>query len=209
MTRWQAGAGEGTGEQYAARFDALAAQGSDVHGEATCCEALVPSPARVLDAGCGTGRVAIRLAERGYDVTGADIDEGMLAVARGRAPGLRWVTADLAALDLGETFDLVVAAGNVIPLVAEGTEPLVVARLAAHLAPTGRLVVGFGLDREHLPPTGGLVPLVAYDAWCAEAGLVLEDRYATWDRDPYTGGSYAVSVHRLSSTVDVRTEPAT
>lgn len=209
MTRWQSGAGDRAAEQYAARFDALAAQGTDVHGEATCCEMLVPPPARVLDAGCGTGRVAIRLSDRGYDVTGADVDDGMLRVARDRAPGLRWVTADLASLDLGERYDLVVAAGNVIPLVAAGTEATVVARLAAHLAPGGLLVAGFGLDRQHLPPAGGLVALAAYDDWCADAGLELQDRCATWDRHPYDGGGYAVSVHRLSSTVDVRAEHAT
>lgn len=206
MTRWQGGTGDRIGEEYAARFDALAAQGADVHGEATFCEWLVAPGGRVLDAGCGTGRVSIRLAERGYLVTGVDVDEGMLAVARTRAPQLRWLTADLASLDLGETYDLVVAAGNVIPLVAEGTEATVVANLAAHLAPDGLLVAGFGLDRQHLPPTGGLVALAAYDAWCADAGLELQDRYATWDGDPYDGGGYAVSVHRISSTVDVRAD---
>jgi SAM-dependent methyltransferase len=150
----------------------------------------------VLDAGCGTGRVAIRLAERGFTCLGVDVDPAMLGVARTRAPGLRWVLADLAALDLGETFDLVVAAGNVVPLVAEGTERDVVTRMASHVRDGGRLVAGFGLDREHLPATAALVALADYDAWCAGAGLTLERRLATWEGEPYAGGGYAVSVHR-------------
>ena len=70
MTRWQQIARDSVGadyaEQYAARFRAMAARGEDVHGEATFVAELVDKPARVLDAGCGTGRVAIRLAELGY-----------------------------------------------------------------------------------------------------------------------------------------------
>lgn len=196
MTRWSGGAGEVTGEQFAARFDALAETGADVHGEATLCESLVPAGASVLDAGCGTGRVAIRLADRGFACVGVDLDASMLDVARSRAPDLRWVEADLCDLDLGETFDLVVAAGNVVPLVAEGTEAATVSHLAAHVREGAVLVAGFGLDLASLPASAGLVALGDYDAWCAEAGLHLERRLATWDGEPYAGGGYAVSIHR-------------
>ncbi len=181
MTRWSAATGGGSGRDYAARFDALAAQGTDVHGEASFCTALVPPPSRVLDAGCGTGRVAIRLAELGHDVTGVDLD----------------LVGD------GETmWDLVVMAGNIVPLVAEGTEPRVVERLAAHVAPGGLLVAGFGLDRAHLPPAGAVVDITAYDGWCAAAGLEPLRRLATWDGQPWTpDAGYAVSVHQRSGPV--------
>jgi SAM-dependent methyltransferase len=195
-TRWSDGSDAGTGERYAARFDALAASGADVHGEATLCELLAPAGGSVLDAGCGTGRVAIRLAERGFACAGVDVDQAMLDVARRRAPQLRWLRADLVDLDLDEDFDLVVAAGNVVPLVAEGTEDRVVARMAAHVRPGGLLVAGFGLAPSQLPPTAGVVALADYDAWCDAAGLLLEQRFATWEREPYTGGDYAVSAHR-------------
>ena len=197
VTRWS---GETTGKEYAGRFDALAATGVDVHGEATLCESLVPAASTVLDAGCGTGRVAIQLASRGYAVVGVDIDTSMLEVARADAPRLRWVQADLSELDLGQRFSLVVSAGNVIPLVAEGTEAEVVSRLAAHVEVGGLLVAGFGLDREHLPESGALVPLVDYDTWCTDAGLHLETRLATWDGEPYAGGGYVVSIHRSART---------
>jgi SAM-dependent methyltransferase len=197
VTRWSDATGGGGGQDYAARFDALAAAGTDVHGEAAFCAALLSPGARVLDAGCGTGRVAIRLAELGFDVVGVDLDGSMLAVARERGPDLRWVEADLASFDLGSTFDVVVMAGNIVPLVADGTEPTVVARVAAHVAPGGLLVAGFGLDRAHLPPAGALVDIDAYDGWCADAGLVPVRRLATWDGAPWTGDAgYAVSVHQ-------------
>ena len=51
----------------------------------------------VLDAGCGTGRVAIELARHGVDVVGVDVDASMIGEARRRAPELEWVEADLAA----------------------------------------------------------------------------------------------------------------
>jgi predicted TPR repeat methyltransferase len=196
-SRWDGAAERAEGDRYAARFDALAAKGVDVHGEAALCASLVPVGSRVLDAGCGTGRVAIRLAELGYDCVGVDLDDSMLAVARERAAGLQWVPADLATFNLGEpAFDLVVAAGNVIPFVAKGTESQVVARLAAHLGPDGLLVAGFGLDDAHLPPSAARVRLAEYDAWCASGGLELVRRLATWEGAPYDGGGYAVSIHR-------------
>ncbi len=202
MSRWSELTGGGEGEKFAARFDALAQSGQDIHGEATFCERLRPPPARVLDAGCGTGRVAIRLAERGYDCVGVDLDESMLAVARERGPDVTWLLEDLADLggsDAGRAilergFDLVVSAGNVIPLVARGTEATVVENLAAQLRPAGFLVAGFGLDPQHLPLDEAPVDLPSYDGWCAAAGLELIARYGTWDGDPYNGGGYAVSV---------------
>ncbi|NYV72852.1 bifunctional 2-polyprenyl-6-hydroxyphenol methylase/3-demethylubiquinol 3-O-methyltransferase UbiG [Streptomyces sp. UH6] len=199
MSRWNDLTGGTSGEDYAARFAALARSGKDVHGEARFCAALVPPGARVLDAGCGTGRVMIRLAELGYDCVGVDLDASMLAVARREAPELPWYQADLADLDpralgVAADFDLVVVAGNVFQLVAEGTVAAALERLTAALRPGGLLVSGFGLDADHLPVPPSLT-LRQYDDHCGAAGLTLVDRFATWDADPYDGGGYAVSVH--------------
>jgi SAM-dependent methyltransferase len=197
--RWAELTGGQAGEEYARRFERLAASGHDVHGEAAFCSALLEPAARVLDAGCGTGRIAIRLAELGHHCTGVDIDQSMLAVARRNAPALTWLHGDLARLDdlsLEPGFDLAVAAGNVIPLLAPGTEPAVVRRLAAVLRPGGLLVTGMGLDAEHLPLPEPTVTLTDFDHWCTQAGLTLQQRFATWDAAPYhQGGGYAVSVH--------------
>lgn len=147
-------------------------------------------PASVLDAGCGTGRVAIELARRGVDVVGVDLDAGMLEQARHKGPELEWIAGDLATVDLGRQFDVIVLAGNVMIFVAAGTEAAVVANLARHAAPGGAVVAGF-----QLRPGG--YEIGRYDADAAAAGLVLADRYATWDRQPWPlDGGYAVSVHR-------------
>ncbi len=74
----------------------MAARGESVHGEADLVTSLVPSGAAVLDAGCGTGRVAIELASRGYEVVGVDLDPAMLDLARAKAPELGWLQGDLA-----------------------------------------------------------------------------------------------------------------
>ncbi|HSE55526.1 MAG TPA: class I SAM-dependent methyltransferase [Nocardioidaceae bacterium] len=201
-TRWSQIGGV-SGEEYAARFAELARTGADMHGEASFCAAMLPPGARVLDAGCGTGRVAIRLDELGFSCVGVDVDESMLAVARRAAPQVPWHRADLATLtpaDLAGAagFDLVVMAGNVVPLLAEGTVGRSVAALAALLREGGLLVAGFGLDPAHLPPRCPVTPLEEYDEAARSAGLSLQARYSTWDGAPFDPAEgYAVSVHAL------------
>lgn len=177
------------GDAYQARFDRLAASGLDVHGEADFVVSLAPAPATVLDAGCGTGRVAIELARRYVAVVGVDVDRSMLERARRGAPELEWIEHDLATLDLGRAFDAVVMAGNVPLFTPPGTHADVVAGCARHVARAGALVTGFQLGRGY--------DLAAYDSHCTAAGLALTERYATWDRRPFAAsGDYAVSVHR-------------
>lgn len=187
MTRWLDATGGSRGASYDEAFRELAASGADVHGEAALVAGLVPPGARVLDAGCGTGRVAVELARRGHDVAGADNDVSMLEVAR-RSAGVRWYDADLATLDLPERFDLVVAAGNVVVFLAEGTEQEVLRRLAAHLVPGGLLVSGWRTDR---------LAAQEYDRLAAGAGLEPVERWSTWDRDPWRDDAdWCVAVHR-------------
>ena len=201
-TRWSQIGGV-SGEEYAARFAELARTGADMHGEASFCAAMLPPGARVLDAGCGTGRVAIRLDELGFSCVGVDVDESMLSVARRAAPQVPWHRADLATLtpdDLAGAagVDLVVMAGNVVPLLAEGTVGRSVAALAALLRPGGLLVAGFGLDPAHLPPRCPVTSLEEYDEAARSAGLSLQARYSTWDGAPFDPAEgYAVSVHVL------------
>ena len=187
MSRWLEETGGSRGTSYDEAFRELAASGVDVHGEAAFVAGLVPPGARVLDAGCGTGRVAVELARRGFDVVGVDNDASMLEVAR-RTDAVRWHDADLAALELAERFELVVAAGNVVVFLAEGTEQEVLRRLAAHLEPGGLLVSGWRTDRLGAP---------AYDALAAGAGLEPVERWSTWDREPWRDDAgWCVRVHR-------------
>jgi SAM-dependent methyltransferase len=179
------------GARYQQRFDDLAASGVEVHGEAAFIQRW--HPASVLDAGCGTGRVARELARRGVEVLGVDVDASMIATARRLAPELDWVVADLGALELHRRFDLVVMAGNVPLFTPEGTEAALVRSCARHVAEGGHLVAGFALDRGY--------DLAEYDRHCRQAGLVPEGRWATWEGEAWTeGGTYAVSVHRPDVT---------
>ncbi|MDP9320631.1 MAG: class I SAM-dependent methyltransferase [Chloroflexota bacterium] len=183
-----------SGDAYDARYDHLAEAGENVHGEADFL--MRYAPASVLDAGCGTGRVARELARRGVDVVGVDLDQDMLATARRRSPELTWVEADLAAFDLARTFDVVVAAGNVMILLTPGTEPAVVMTIARHLRPGGRLIAGFQVRPNHLT-------LAEYDRITDAAGFALAERWSTWHRDRWGADSeYAVSVHRLLQGAD-------
>lgn len=202
MTLWERVArstgGDDYAQRYADRFRELAASGADVHGEATFVTGLAEPRESVLDAGCGTGRVAIRLSELGYDVVGVDVDPAMLAQAQAAAPELDWRLGDLSQLDLGATFDVVLLAGNTIPLLEPGTLAATCARLAAHLAPAGQLVCGFGLDRNHLPPGCPVTPLAEVNAAMTDAGLHEVGLWSSWDREPFEASSgYAVTVHRL------------
>ena len=200
-TRWsEVSGGPGAATAYQQRFDDLAAKGMDIHGEAAFVASLVAPPARVLDAGCGTGRVAIQLTALGYHCVGVDADAAMIEVAEQRDPSTTWVRQDLSRLQLrSQAFELVVLAGNVIPLLAPGTLLAAVERLAAHLQPGGVLVAGFGLDESHLPQGCPITPLDDYDRACAVAGLTLTRRFSTWGRETWRPGSgYAVSVHCLN-----------
>ena len=178
------------GAAYDRRFEDLAATGMDMHGEA----ALVDSygPGSVLDAGCGTGRVAIELSRRGHPVVGVDVDEAMIETARVKAPGLAWVHGDLAdpRLDFGRTFDVVVMAGNVLIFVPSGSEERVIANAARWLHPGGLLVTGYSLQPDGFDPR-------RHDALAARSGLQLQGRWSTWDRLPFSARDrYAVAVHR-------------
>jgi ubiquinone/menaquinone biosynthesis C-methylase UbiE len=99
-------------------------------------------PKTILDMGCGTGRLAVALAERGHRVTGADPSSGMMQVARSR-PGserVTWVDSDAKSLALETRFDLIVMTGNVFQVFLTDEEVRATLRtLRRHLAPGGRL----------------------------------------------------------------------
>ena len=193
LTRW-AGSGEGHAEWYIERFRAMEAEGMDLSGEARMVNAMVPLGSRILDAGCGPGRVGGFLHAMGHRVVGVDVDPALIAAAEVDHPGPHWMVGDLAHLDLAprgeaEPFDLAILAGNVLGFVAPGTEADVLRRVAAHVRPDGAVVVGFHLNK---------VPLEVFDPAVAAAGLELEHRFATWDLRRWSDtADFAVSVLRV------------
>ena len=164
----------------------MGAAGDDLGGEARLIDAMVARSSRVLDAGCGPGRVGNHLACAGHDVVGVDLDPVLIAAAEHDHPGPRWLVADLADLDLPamgvvEGFDVVVCAGNVMSFLDPRTRRRVLERLAAHLRGDGRIVTGFGSGRGY--------SFSEFFEDCEQAGLVAGLRLSTWDLRPFTDES--------------------
>jgi SAM-dependent methyltransferase len=151
---------------------------------------------RVLDAGCGQGRVGGHLASVGHEVVGVDVDPVLIAEAEAVHPDARWLVGDLAELDLpargiAEPFDAIVCAGNVMTFLAPSTRREVLRRMLAHLKPGGRAAIGFGAGRGY-----------DFDAFLDDAraaGWTPDLLLATWDLRPFTpDADFLVAVLRAA-----------
>ncbi len=176
----------GHSQWYIERFRSMARAGEDLVGEARLVDAMVPRGSRILDAGCGPGRLSGYLAGVGHDVVGVDVDPALIAAAEEDHPGPRYLVADLAELDLpargvAEPFDVIVMAGNVMAFLAPSTRPTVLSRLRAHLGPDGRAVIGFGAGRDY--------DFTQFLADAADSGLPPDLLLSTWDLRPFTEDS--------------------
>ena len=134
------------GPGYLALYDPTLAERTPV--EVDQIEALLHlhPPRRILDLPCGQGRHAIELARRSYDVTGVDLSEYMLGVARERADAagvrVRWLAGDMREALPGASFDLVL---NLFTSFGyfddEADDHRVVGAAAAMLEPGGRFLL--------------------------------------------------------------------
>ena len=171
---------------YVERFRAMVAAGDDLAGEARFVDAMVARGARILDAGCGPGRVGSALAQVGHDVVGVDVDPFLIAAAEHDHPGPRWLVGDLAELDLPamgitDGFDAIVCVGNVMPFLAASTRATLLDRFRVHLRPGGRVAVGFGAGRGY-----------GFDEFLADVervGLRADVLLESWDLRPFTEAS--------------------
>jgi len=113
----------------------------------------------VLEIACGTGRVAIRLAQAGVDLVGLDCSPQMLAVAREKSAGLanmRWVEADMRSFELGQKFELAIIPGQAFHnLNTPQDQAGCLECIGQHLRPGGRLVIH--LDPPDYPWLGALL----------------------------------------------------
>lgn len=171
---------------YIERFRSMARAGDDLVGEARLVDAMAPRGARILDAGCGPGRLGGYLAAAGHHVVGVDVDPVLIEAAEHDYPGPRWLVGDLADLDLPkrgitEPFDVIVSAGNVMTFLAPSTRVQVLGRLRAHLAPDGRAVIGFGAGRGY--------EFAQFLGDATEAGFTPDLLLSSWDLRPFTDES--------------------
>lgn len=184
----------GHSQWYIERFRAMARAGDDIAGEARFVDAMVPRGARILDAGCGPGRLGGYLATVGHDVVGVDVDPALIEAAEQDYPGPRWLVGDLAELDLpargiAEPFDVIVSAGNVMAFLAPSTRVRVLSRLRAHVAADGRAAIGFGAGRDY--------EFAEFLGDVATAGFAPDLLLSTWDLRPFTDDSdFLVAVLR-------------
>ncbi|MBO1767316.1 class I SAM-dependent methyltransferase [Allobranchiibius sp. GilTou38] len=198
-TRWESS----DHRDYGRTFADLRSSGADITGEARLADVIAPRHARILDAGSGMGRIGAALQDRGHDVVGVDLDPALLEQSRESYPHLPVVEARLDELtpEILEaeghptTYDVIVCVGNVMILLAPDTEPQVLGRLRALLAPEGRMLVGFHLQAK--PRSSRTYPAQDFIADVQAAGLRVEARFASYDLLPSSEeADYAVFLLR-------------
>lgn len=187
MTDWSSGEYERTATALEPAAEAVVAAAAPAGGE------------RVLDVACGTGNASALAAAAGSTVTGVDLAERLLGVARTRVPEGTFLTGDAAALPLPEdAFDVAVSVFGVI--FAEPGEAAA-AELRRVVRPGGRIALATWLPEGTIfevaklmratsgePPTGHTTPVQWHDRETLErlfAGPVGIERHVL----PFTGTS--------------------
>lgn len=169
-------------QNFARKWKLLEAQGKDIHGEARLIDAMIERGSKVLDAGCGTGRLGGELVKRGHTVVGIDVDPILIEHAHHDHPDGTWLVGDLSEHPIEETgFDIAVAAGNVVGFLAVDGRESAFRTIFNALRPGGRFVVGLGSGRGW-----------EFDALIALAesvGFRTDYRYSSWDLKPFTPNS--------------------
>jgi SAM-dependent methyltransferase len=99
----------------------------------------IAAPARILDAGCGTGQHAAELSRRGHRLDLMDASASLLGQARARLPHAPAHRADLCTLDLGTRYDAITCRGVLNDLLHDQDREAAITALARHLHGDGML----------------------------------------------------------------------
>jgi 2-polyprenyl-3-methyl-5-hydroxy-6-metoxy-1,4-benzoquinol methylase len=134
--------------EYAWAYDLII--GRPVSRECACVTKFlvqrgVTAGARMLDAGCGTGRYSLELARRGYIVTGLDASTQLIAAARRRAGDtslpVSFAVGDILALPAAPSYDGILCRGVLNDLLDERSRQEVFFAFARALRPAGALIL--------------------------------------------------------------------
>lgn len=162
-------------ETQAAQFDAQRSRALSEARWLARFTAQMPAGARILDLGCGAGQpIAAWFIAEGFRVTGADFSNAMLDIARERWPNGDWRHADMRQLDLDESFDGIIAWNSFFHLTQDEQRDCI-ARMAAHLAPEGSLMLTVGPDAGEVQGTVGDRPVFHASLSPAQYAQCLED----------------------------------
>ena len=135
----------------------------------------LPRKGKVLDLGCGAGEpIAAWLITEGFAYTGVDFSEGMLGLAKARWPDGDWRVGDMRRLDLGTTFDGIVAWDSFFYLTPD-EQRAALPRLADHLALGGRMLVTVGPEAGEVTGHVGTEEVYHASLSPAEYATRLED----------------------------------
>ena len=196
-TRWEQTVTGDRWDFYVDRFAREFADGADLEGEARFIDVLAPRHSRILDGGCGTGRVAAALHRMGHRSIGADRDAGLVAIAVERYPGPAFLAADLLAL----TPERLTAAGGPDDLRCHRAggqrDGLPGARYRAGRAAYAGRSAGPGWPIGDRFRHGPGLHVSDLDRDAAAVGLIIQHRFATWHLDPWVADAdWAVTVLR-------------
>ena len=156
----------------------------------------LPPPARILDLCCGTGQIASRFAQLGYEVTGIDGSAEMLAFARLNSPLTTFIQADVRTFNLPEEtdrFDLVVSSFDSLNHILSIDElDLVFQRVFQSIAPGGLFLFDLNVEDEN-DLVGSSIDIVGEDHACiVRSHYQPETRLKTYDLTlfQYRAGAY-------------------
>jgi len=156
---------------------------------------------RVLEVGCGSGRILIPLAMSGHDTTGFDIDDSMSNIIPGKIAAelknIRWHRADAVRDKWSVGFDVVILAGNIlfnIEGMSSGAEykkaqELFIQKAATALSPGGYVYI------DYSPYASNGRTLVRQGQSCEDDGKICwswegTDAAGNFEKDTITSGSF-------------------
>jgi len=152
-----------------------------------------PHARTLLDVACGTGGHLVHL-RASFDVTGIDLDEGMLRQARGRLPGVDLVQADMRHFHLATTFDAVICLFSSVGYMPDRAGLIdAISRMADHLSPGGVLVLDGWVRPDSWIDPGTVDVVSGREGDHAVARLIRSER---------VGDKAVLHLHHLVGTTD-------